>query len=90
MEYDYNRMSQFTPPETRKKPTDKTDIYNTDDYNIQDEIPNNDDIELKQEYLYKRPQLKLTCETDIDLGGQKETGQSTSGYRLYLNGALVH
>ena len=32
----------------------------------------------------------LTCETDIELGGQKETRQSTSGYMLYINGALIH
>ena len=85
LEYDYVKMSKFKPPETRKKPTDKTDIYDTSEYNIQDEIPNNDDVELHQEYLYKGEQITLTCETDIDLGGQKETRQSTSGYMLYLN-----
>jgi hypothetical protein len=34
--------------------------------------------------------MTLTCETDIDLGGQKEARQSTSGYMLYINGALIH
>ena len=90
LEYDYGKMSKFTPPETRKKPTDKMDIYDTSEYNIQDDIPNNNDVELHQEYLYKGEQITLTCETDIDLGGQKETRQYTSGYMLYLNGALVH
>jgi hypothetical protein len=27
---------------------------------------------------------------DIDLAGQVETRQSTSGYVIYLNGVLVH
>ena len=47
LEYDYKNMSTFTSPETRKKPTDKLDIYDTDDYNIQDEIPNNDEYRSK-------------------------------------------
>ena len=32
----------------------------------------------------------LACQTDIDLGGQIETRQSTSGYILYLCGCIVH
>ncbi len=31
-----------------------------------------------------------TCMTDIDLAGQNETRQSTSGTMNYLNGVLVH
>jgi hypothetical protein len=66
------------------------DVYDTTPYNIQDEIKQNDDIPKTQDYLYTGQQMTLTCETDIDLGGQKETRQSTSGYMLYLNGALIH
>jgi hypothetical protein len=37
------------------------------------------------------PDLKTTtCYTDIDLAGQHETRQSTSGLTMYLNGALIH
>jgi hypothetical protein len=35
-------------------------------------------------------QLHVSCYTDIDLGGQHETRQSTGGYLLFINGALVH
>ncbi len=65
---------------TRKKPTDTSDVYDTSQYNMQDEIKQNNDREETQEYHYKEKQPTLTCETDIDLGGQKETQQSTSGY----------
>ena len=83
-------MVTFTPPLTRKKPTDTNDIYDTSPYNIQDEIKQNDDNKKTQEYHYKGKQMTLTFETDIDLGGQKETRQCTSSYMLYLNGALIH
>ena len=61
-------------------------------YNIHDEIKQADDVDVakEQRYHYKGKQLTLTYETDIDLGGQKETRQSTSGYMLYINGALIH
>jgi hypothetical protein len=83
-------MIGFTPPLTRKKPTDNNDVYETKEYNIQDEITQNDDYPKQQDYHYKGRQMTLTCETDIDLGGQKETRQSTSGYMLYINGSLIH
>jgi hypothetical protein len=41
-------------------------------------------------HIFSRTSLILTCLTDIDLGGQLPTRQSTSGYRLYLNGQLFH
>jgi hypothetical protein len=34
--------------------------------------------------------MTITCYTDIDLTGQHETRQSTSGLTMYLNGALIH
>ncbi len=35
-------------------------------------------------------QITVTCQTDIDLAEQVESRQSTSGYVIYLHGALVH
>jgi hypothetical protein len=71
LEYDYKKMANFTPPLTRKKPTDTDDVYETNSYNIQDEIKQADDVAKEQRYHYKGKQMTLTCETDIDLGGQK-------------------
>ena len=72
LEYDHQKMIGCTPPLTRKKPTDKLDVYETQDYNAQDEIPQNDDHETKQDYHYKGRQMTLTCETDIDLGEEQD------------------
>jgi hypothetical protein len=81
------------PPKTRKKPTDKeTKGYETTDYNLDDGIRQPDDDKQEQEYEYKGPGNKViqTCMTDIELAGQIETRQSTSGTMNYLNGILVH
>ena len=45
-----------------------------------------------QAYTYKGEGAKViqTCMTDIDLAGQIETRQSTSGTMHYLNGMLIH
>ncbi len=65
--------------------------YETDTYCVTDGITNDDDIPIKHGYHYSHaPPLILTCLTDIDLGGQLPTRQSTSGYLLYLNGQLFH
>jgi hypothetical protein len=34
--------------------------------------------------------MTITSHTDIDLAGQHETRQSTSGLTMYLNGVLIH
>jgi hypothetical protein len=85
-------MANFTPPPTRKKPTDlDTSLYNfVDEYTTDDGIPQVDDKEPTQEYTHPGRTMTITCQTDIDLGGQLETRQSTSGFMLYLDGALIH
>jgi hypothetical protein len=50
---------------------------------------NDDEIPVPKGYEYNKERpLILTCLTDIDLGGQLPTRQSTSGYLLFLNGVL--
>ena len=84
-------MLNYTPPKTRKKPNELVNPYESDAYCLTDGISNDDDIPIKHEYRYSAaPSLILTCLTDIDLGGQLPTRQSTSGYLLYLNGQLFH
>jgi hypothetical protein len=83
-------MTEYTPPKTRKKPTDVTTDYDTKRYNTHDGITHTDDDDQLQDYKHKGEQLTLTCQTDIDLAGQPDTRQSTSAYILYLNGALFH
>jgi hypothetical protein len=39
---------------------------------------------------FKGHQCIVLCYTDIDLAGQHETRQSTSGYLLLINGVLIH
>ena len=34
--------------------------------------------------------MAITRQTDVDLAGQVETRQSTSGFMLCLDGALIH
>ena len=79
---------KWTPPPTRKKPTD---VKNTNDevcnYNLQDNIIQPDKISSPQSYCHLGPQLVLSCQIDIDLGGELE---SKSGFTLYLNGLMVH
>ena len=83
-------MTGYTPPKTRKKPTDGETDYETTHYNIDDGIVHTDEEHQTQEYKHTGEQLTLTCQTDIDLAGQPDTRQSTSSYILYLNGALFH
>jgi hypothetical protein len=85
------RMQGFTPPKTRKKPTDyKKEKYAVEDYNQDDGIEQVDEKDIAQDYIYKGDQITTTGQTDIDLAGQVESRQSTSGYIIYLNGALIH
>ncbi len=89
--FSHKRMTGFTPPPTRKKPSNnQKEIYEVNDYNQDDGIQHIDEKELQQDYIYKGEQITVTCQTDIDLAGQVESRQSTSGYVIYLNGALVH
>jgi hypothetical protein len=88
--FDHKPMTSSTLPPTQKKPTQQTDIYNVDDYNSTDPIPHHDDTDTPQEYTYNGHQCIVVCYTDIDLAGQHETRQSTSGYLLFINGVLVH
>ena len=89
LKYIRKDMIIYTPPLTRKKPTDIINPY-TVDYCLTDGIHQTDDIPITQQYTYKGKQMILACQTDIDLGGQTETRQSTSGYILYLCGCIVH
>jgi hypothetical protein len=90
LEYNHQRMTNFQLPPTRKKPGLSNTYYEVDSYNLTDAIPHHDDTDITQKYRYKGPQFTITCYTNIDLAGQKETRQSTSGYLLFLNGALVY
>jgi hypothetical protein len=91
LRFRYTDMSSYTPPPTRKKPTgvDTSLCDFVDEYSVDDGIPQVDDDEMKQEYLHDGEQMTITRQTDIDLTGQVETRQSTSGFVLYLDGALV-
>ncbi len=55
-----------------------------------DGIAHVDDHEPRQEYRYTKSQITQVVSSDIDLTGQVETRQSTSGLMVYLNGVLVH
>ncbi len=90
LRFSYNKMTNYTPLKTRKKPTDTTTTYDVDTYNTNDGIPHVDDTTQQQEYIHQGEHLTLTCLTDIDLAGQPDTRQSTSAYTLFLNGALFH
>ncbi len=77
----YTRMHGFVPPPTRKKPTDnQKEKYEVDDYNQDDGIEHTDDKEIPQDY--EGEQITATCQIDIDLAGQVESRQSTSGYAI--------
>ena len=89
LKFDRTNMMKYTPPLTRKKPTDIINPYNVD-YCLTDGIAQTDDTPVTQSFSYKGHQMILACQTDIDLGGQVETRQSTSGYILYLCGCIVH
>ena len=84
-------MTSYNPPSTRKKPTDTINPYqDITEANLDDPIPMPDDKERTRDYIYKGKQLEITIQSDIDLGGVTETRQSTSGYLVYLGGALIH
>jgi hypothetical protein len=90
---EYNQettMYNFTLPPTRKKPGQQPTHYDVKDYNPDDNLPHHDDHETPHNYIYIGKQCIITCYTDIDLAGQHETRQSTSGYLLFINGFLIH
>ena len=90
--YERESMARYVPPPTRRKPGDDTgNIYQlVERYNLPDAMQHCDDKKVTQDFLYEGPSMFLTCETDIDLGGQVESRQSTSGYVMRLNGAPIH
>ncbi len=75
---DRELMLLFKLPKTRKKPTDIVNPYDTEDYCLSDGIRQPNDIPVIQDFIYDGPSLTLMCQTDIDLGGQLPTRQSTS------------
>ena len=91
LDFTRDKMLNYQPPKTRKKPTDIINPYVSDTYCSTDGTINDDEIPVEKGYEYvKEKPLVLTCLTDIDLGGQLPTRQSTSGYVLFLNGVLFH
>ena len=72
LKFERNNMMKYTPPLTRKKPTDIINPYNVD-YCLTDGIVQTDDTSVTQSFSYKGHQMILACQTDIDLGGQVET-----------------
>ena len=89
--YDGELMNQYSPPPTRKKPTDTLNPYaDMAAANLDDPVPMPDDKQLPMRYTYQGQQLQITIQADTDLGGVQETRQSTSGYIVYLGGAIVH
>jgi hypothetical protein len=87
--YDHTTMLAYTPPPTRKKPTDIDETYNVD-YNITDGITHADEKESIQEYVHNGPTLVVVVKTDCDLAGQIETRQTTTSLMVWVSGALVH
>jgi hypothetical protein len=83
-------MMGYTPPKTRRKPTDAITAYDVEHFKTYDGIQHVDEQQEKQDYIHQGESLALTCLTDIDLAGQPDTRQSTSAYTLYLNGAMFH
>ncbi len=90
LEFNQDRMCTYSIPPTRQKPLQSPDIYDPNAYIHHAPIPHHDDVKTPQTYKHKGPPIITVCYTDIDLAGQHETRQSTSGYLLYLNGMLVH
>jgi hypothetical protein len=90
LEFNHDRMCTYRILPTRQKPLQSPDIYDPNAYIHHDPIPHHDDVKPPQNYTHKGPPIITVCYTNIDLAGQHETRQSTSGYLLYLNGMLVH
>ena len=59
-------------------------------YNIDDGIPQPDDLPTSQDYVYPGHQHTIAVYSDTDLGGQIETRQSTTGIIVEIDGAVVH
>ncbi len=71
LDFTRDKMLNYQPPKTRKKPTDIINPYVSDEYCSADGIINDDEIPVQKGYEYiKELPLILTCLTDIDLGGQ--------------------
>jgi hypothetical protein len=85
-------LLRYQPPKTRRKPTDLDEtVYDlVDRYNINDGIPQPDDVPPTQDYVYPGHQMTIAVYSDTDLGGQIETRQSTSGIIAKIDGGIVH
>jgi hypothetical protein len=90
LQFNHDEMLNYKPPKTRRMPTDTEEATYDTEYNLQDGIPQVDDQHPEQEYRYTKSHVTQVCFKDIDLAGQVETRQSTSGLMIYLNGILVH
>ncbi len=54
LSYSYARMTRYTPPKTRKKPTDQAGKeYEVNEYNVNDGITHKDERHKEQGYVYK-------------------------------------
>jgi hypothetical protein len=89
LSYSSDRMHAYKLPLTRKKPTDVSDTYNTD-YNVRDEIVQEDEKHAQQAYLHPGPPMHVVVQIDCDLAGQIETRQTTTSLLVMVQGALVH
>ena len=90
LQFNHGDMLNYKPPKTRRKRTDTEQATYDTEYNLQDGILQVDDQQQEQDYKYTKSHITQVCFTDIDLAGQVETRQSTSGLMIYLNGILVH
>jgi hypothetical protein len=90
LQFNHGDMLNYKPPKTRRKRTDTEQATYDTEYNLQDGILQVDDQQQEQDYKYTKSHITQVCLTDIDLAGQVETRQSTSGLIIYLNGILVH
>jgi hypothetical protein len=66
LSYSSDRMHAYKLHPTRKKPTDVSDIYNTD-YNVNDEILHEDAKIVNQTCLHPGPPMLVVVQTDCDL-----------------------
>jgi hypothetical protein len=71
LSYSSERMHAYTLPPTRKKPTDVSDTYNTD-YNVTDEIVQEDEQQVPQTYLHQGPPMHVWSRLTATLPGKSK------------------
>jgi hypothetical protein len=89
LSYSSERMHAYKLPATRKKPSDTSDTYQTE-YNVTDEVIQEDEKPVQQQYLHPGPPMHVVVLTDCDLAGQIETRQTTTSLMVMVQGTLVH